>query len=135
MEEPLDQLVGLKTTLGPLVDEVKGGVGEVTAFVTGAPDTIREAFNVPTPLCFMTSCATQSCPPMSQLLEMVDTLKGLDLQPMLDKLNELSENMGSLDVSKVKAPVEKFAEMASGGVSNLDNVVKGAKMAGGAAGA
>jgi len=131
MDGSLDSLAGLKDTMGPLVTTMKGGVEKVKDFVGSAPDTIKGAFQVPTPLCFMTSCAMDQAPAiMKDLLDKVKALGEFNFGPVIDMLEGLKENVGNLDVSKVKDPVAKFSEMAQGNIENLDKAVNAAKLAG-----
>jgi len=132
MSEPLDKLGGLKESFGPLIGSVKSGVDSVTDFIQEAPDKIKDAFSVPSPLCFMTSCAMNQAPAiMTEMLDKVKALADFDFEPVLTMLKSAEENMANLDTSKVSDPVNKFAEMATGQVDKLDKVVQGAKMAGG----
>mmetsp|Transcript_125186 Transcript_125186/g.389708 ORF Transcript_125186/g.389708 Transcript_125186/m.389708 type:complete len:326 (-) Transcript_125186:87-1064(-) len=132
MEGPLDSLGGLKDKMGPVVTNMKGGIEKVNEFVGSAPNTIKNAFAMPTPLCFLTSCAMDQAPQiMTELLEKVKALAEFDFQSILDMLEGLRENVGNLDVSKVREPVSKFAEMARGNIENLDKAVSAAKMSGG----
>ena len=68
-----------------------------------APDMIKDAFSVPAPFTCLTPCAMSSAPaPMGQMLEKVEALKALDLSPIVKMLQGLAENLGEMDVSKVK---------------------------------
>jgi len=129
MDGPLNDLGGLKEQMGPLATSVKGGVEKVTGFVSEAPDKIKGAFSVPTPLCFMTSCATPSV--MKDLLDKVEAIKKFDFQPVIDMLEGMQENLGNMDTSKVSDPVGKFKDMAKEQIEKLDGVISAAKMAGG----
>merc|ERR1712241_1311226 len=99
-DKPLESLGGLKDTMGPLAKKVNEGVQRLTDFVGQAPDKIKGAFQVPTPLCCMTSCAMSQAPPvMKDLLTKVDTLQGFDFKPIMDMLEGMQENLGNLDTS------------------------------------
>lgn len=136
IEGVLSKIAGLKDVLGPAVAAVQAAVQALDAFVSNAPDMIRKAFDVPTPLCFLTSVLLSQAPPaMKSLMEMVDKLKGVDLQPMVGMLSDASETIANLDIEKVKAPVAKFGSFAKEKVDGLDKVVKGAKAAGSLGGA
>lgn len=136
IDAPLSSLGGLKDILGSAVDAVKSCLKQIQKFIEDAPDKIRGAFAVPPPLCFLTSMLMSQAPKaMTDLLEMVDKLKGIELQPMVDMLENVVETVCNLDISKVKEPVSKFAESAGGSVDKLDTAVKAAKLTQNPAGA
>jgi hypothetical protein len=123
---PLGDLEGLKSSLGPLIETVKSGMEKLAEFIMGLGDKLREAFQVPFPICCI------GAPPMlADMLKKVDLLKEIKLDSITDALGNVSETVGNLDVSKVKTPVEAFAASAKEKVEDLDKVVSGAKMAGG----
>jgi len=129
---PLESLGGLKDIMGGVMKALKEGIENLANFVSDAPDTIKNAFKVPAPLCCASSIVMSQAPaPMTSMMEKVDTLKGFDLKPLLDMLKELADKLGNLDTKAVEEPVKKFAEMAGQQVDALDGLVKGAKMAGG----
>lgn len=132
---PLDSLVALKDEIGPLIKSVKGGTEKIYAFVLSAPGQIESAFNVPTPFCFLTSCAKSQAPPaMKSLLEKVEALKAFDLDPVIQALQNAEASFQDLDVKKVSEPLEKFKAMAQEPIDKLDKCVSAAKMASGAGG-
>jgi len=131
IEGPLGSLETLKTSLGPTIKSVNAGVGSLNDFIGSAPDKIKDAFAVPAPLTCLTPCAMSQAPaPMTQMLEKVESLKALDLSPLVKMLKGLADNLSDMDVSKVKEPVNKFAEMAGEQIDTLDKTVKAAKMGG-----
>jgi uncharacterized phage infection (PIP) family protein YhgE len=133
---PLDSIGGLKGVLGGLVDTIKEGITKLKEFIESAPDTVREAFQVPPPLCFATSMLLSQPPqPMTDMLAGIDKLKNLDLQPLVDSIESIGGTLSNLDVASIKGPVEKFAASASDPIEKLDKAVKGAKMASNPAGA
>mmetsp|Transcript_71304 Transcript_71304/g.126001 ORF Transcript_71304/g.126001 Transcript_71304/m.126001 type:complete len:318 (-) Transcript_71304:213-1166(-) len=134
IEGILTKIMGLKDVLAPAVEAATAAIQKLADFVASAPDMIRGAFDVPTPLCFLTSVLLSQAPAaMTSLLEMVDKLKGVDMQPMLTMLKDTSDTVLGLDASQVKAPVESFGTFAKEKVDSLDSIVKAAKSAGGMA--
>jgi len=132
IEGILTKIMGLKDVLGPAVEAAKAAIEKLAAFVASAPDTIRMAFDVPTPLCFLTSVLLSQAPAaLTQLLEMVEKLKGVDMQPVLTMLSDTSDTILGLNVADVKAPVEDFGGFAKDKVEGLDKLVQTAKSAGG----
>lgn len=132
IEGILTKITGLKDVLGPAVEAVKAAIEKIANFVAGAPDMIRGAFDVPQPLCFLTSVLLSQAPAaMTQLLEMVDNLKSVDMEPLLKMLNDTSDTILGLDVNQVKQPVADFGDFAKEKVEALEKVVQGAKAAGG----
>jgi len=128
---PLDALGGLKDSMEPIADTVSGGISTLTTFVQEAPERIKGCFQVPSPMCCLTGCVISQGPEaMKMMLDQVDQLGKLDLQPIVDMLKQLVERLSSIDVKLVKDPVDKFAKMAGEKVDSLDEVVKAAKMAG-----
>lgn len=135
ISKPLDSIVGLKDVLGDVVDMAKKAVSQIADFVKRAPDMVKSAFNIPTPLCFLTGALMSQAPPaMTSILEMIDKLKAVDTQGLLDMLEDIAETVMNLDVEKIKQPVESFAGEAKEKIGNLDKVVSGAKMASGGGG-
>lgn len=135
VEGPLESLDKLKSSLGPAMKSVKEGVESLNDFIRDAPDRIKDAFSVPAPFTCLTPCAMSAAPaPMTQMLEKIEALKAFDLSPLVKMLKGLAENLGDMDVSKVKEPVNKFAEMAGEQIDKLDKTVKAAKMGGAASG-
>mmetsp|Transcript_13017 Transcript_13017/g.29565 ORF Transcript_13017/g.29565 Transcript_13017/m.29565 type:complete len:327 (-) Transcript_13017:247-1227(-) len=136
IDAPLSNLDGLKSILGGAVDAFKACLRQIKEFIEAAPDKIKDAFGVPPPLCFLTGALMSQAPQaMTDMLEMVDKLKGIKLQPILDMLENVVETVGNLDISKVKTPVTKFASNAGASVDKLDKAVKAAKLSQNPAGA
>jgi len=128
---PLDSLNSLKDSMGPVAENVSGGITALATFVQDAPDKIKGCFQVPSPMCCLTGCVMNQAPEaMKTMLEQVEQLSKFDLQPVVDMLKQLAEKLSSIDVNTVKEPMEKFAQMAGEKVDSLDKVVQGAKMAG-----
>merc|ERR1712137_18831 len=132
IDAPLEQLGGLKDVLESAVDAVKNGVQEIAKFLDEAPDMVREAFNVPTPLCFMSNMLLSQAPEaMKTMLENIDKLKEVKLDGVVQMLEDTAETICKLDVSKVKDPASSFSEQAGEQLDDLDNVVSAAKLASG----
>jgi len=132
VDGPLSSLEGLKDSMGPMIDDVKKGIDSLSGFVTDAPQRIKESFQVPTPLCCMTSCAMSNAPPaMMTMMEQVEQLRSFDLDPVVKLLQEMHDKLANIDVAMVKDPMKKFSEMAGEQVDALDKVVSAAKMAAG----
>lgn len=135
ISKPLDSIVGLKDVLGDVVEMAKIAVAKIADFIKRAPDMVKNAFNIPAPLCFLSGALMSQAPaPMTSMLEMVDKLKAIDLDGMLDMLDNTADTVMNLDIEKIKTPVEGFATGAKEKIGNLDTVVKGAKMATGGGG-
>eukprot|EP00933_Yihiella_yeosuensis_P033799 TRINITY_DN27432_c0_g1_i1.p1 TRINITY_DN27432_c0_g1~~TRINITY_DN27432_c0_g1_i1.p1 ORF type:complete len:338 (-),score=110.60 TRINITY_DN27432_c0_g1_i1:219-1169(-) len=132
IEGELLKVLSLKDALGGAVDAAKNVMAKLMEFLESAADQIRAAFDVPTPLCFLTQALMSEAPAaMTSLMEMVDKLKLIDLSVMLQMLEKLQDTIMNLDVAAVKTPVEQFGEFAKEKVDALDGVVTGAKAAGG----
>jgi len=132
MAGPLSKLEGVKDVLGPVIDTVKKVFDQLVAMIADAPDKIKAAFNVPTPLCFMTSVLLSQAPPMmTTLLENLDSLKKVDMSAITDGMSTMSDALVNLDLDAVKKPINAFAEKAGGAIGDLDKVVDAAKLAGG----
>merc|ERR1712137_1283868 len=135
IDAPLEQLGGLKDVLESAVDAVTKGVQEIAKFIDEAPDMVREAFNVPTPLCFTSGVLLSQAPEaMKTMLENIDKLKEVNLDGVVEMLEDTGETICKLDVSKVKDPASSFSEQALEQIEDLDGVVSAAKMAGGLSG-
>merc|ERR1712007_202782 len=135
IDAPLEQLGGLKDVLGGAVDAVTKGVQEIAKFIDEAPDMVREAFDVPTPLCFMSGVLLSQAPEaMKTMLENIDKLKEVKLDGVVQMLEDTTETICKLDVSKVKDPASSFSEQAGEQLDDLDNVVSAAKLASGGGG-
>lgn len=134
MGGPIDALGGLKEGLGTAMDALKQAIEKVLGFLSTAPDTIKEAFGVPTPLCCMTSMVMSQAPePMKNLLDKVESLQKMELDKKTGPLDDVMGKFNKLDFSVVKEPMEKFAEAAKGQVEKLEKAVEASKMASGAA--
>jgi len=132
IDAPLEQLGGLKDVLESAVDAVKKGVQEIAKFIEDAPDMVREAFNVPTPLCFMSGMLLSQAPEaMKTMLENIDKLKEVNLDGVVQMLEDTGETICKLDVSKVKDPASSFSEQAGEQIEDLDKVISAAKLASG----
>merc|ERR1712064_208124 len=132
IDAPLEQLGGLKDVLESAVDAVKNGVQDIGKFIDEAPDMVREAFNVPTPLCFMSGVLLSQAPEaMKTMLENIDKLKEVKLDGVVQMLEHTTETICKLDVSKVKDPASSFSEQAGEQIDDLDNVISAAKLASG----
>jgi len=135
IDAPLEQLGGLKDVLESAVDAVKNGVQDIGKFIDEAPDMVREAFNVPTPLCFMSGVLLSQAPEaMKTMLENIDKLKEVNLDGVVQMLEDTGETICKLDVAKVKDPASSFSEQALEQIEDLDGVVSAAKLASGAGG-
>jgi len=101
-------------------------------FLEAVPDKVKAAFDVPMPLCFLTQMLLAQAPEaMTQLLDMVDGMKKLDLTPMKKGLGQVRDTICDLNPETVSVPVKKFAESAAEQVASLDKMVSGAKLASG----
>merc|ERR1712064_17850 len=132
IDAPLEQLGGLKDVLESAVDAVKKGVQDIAKFIEDAPDMVREAFNVPTPLCFMSGMLLSQAPEaMKTMLENIDKLKEVNLDGVVQMLEDTGETICKLDVAKVKDPASSFSEQALEQIEDLDKVISAAKLASG----
>merc|ERR1712216_866269 len=94
-----------------------------------APDMVRKAFDVPPPLCFLSSVLMSQAPQaMTDLLAMVDKLKEVKLDGIIKMLEDVTSTIGNLDVAQVKTPMSKFLESAGDLVDRLDKTVQSAKL-------
>lgn len=126
---PLNAITDLKGQLGPVADGLSGGVQSLTTFVQESPSKIRSCFEVPTPMCCLTSCLMSQAPEqMTAMLEQVDKLSKFNLDSVVNMVKELAEKLSNVDVNAVKDPLDKFSQMAGEKVADLDKVVA---MAGG----
>jgi len=132
ISSPLDALAGLKGPLKSAIEAVKVGVDNLVDFLESVPDKVKAAFDVPMPLCFMTQMLLAQAPEaMTQLLDMVDGMKKLDMAPMKRGLGQVRGTICDLNPETVSEPVKKFAESAKEQVESLDKMVSGAKLASG----
>jgi hypothetical protein len=128
---PLDAISKLKDSMVPVADGMSGGIESLTTFIQEAPSQIKGCFEVPSPMCCLTSCVMSQAPEaMTTMLDQIDQLSKFDLQPVVDMLKQLVERLSCIDVNTVKEPINKFAEMAGEKVDNLEKVVESAKLAG-----
>jgi len=135
IDKPLGNLVTLKDLVGKAIDAVKAGIRTLADFVMKAPDTILHAFDVPTPLCFLTQQIQNQLPQAGKdMLAMVESMKKIDLQPAVALMESIADTLAAVDVAKIKAPVTKFAEGAKANVDDLDEQIKAAKLLQGGAG-
>jgi len=134
MDGPLGVIGGLGGLVGAAIGVLAKGVQVLEDFISTAPDKVKSAFDVPVPLCFLQSVLMSQAPQiMTDLLGMIDKLKGVSLQPLMNSLNGSKDMIANLDVNAVKTPVNTFVESATGLVDKLDKTVSGAKMGGGVA--
>merc|ERR1711920_1062511 len=66
---------------------------------------------------------------MTNLLDMVDGMKKLDMTPVKNGLGKVRDNICELKPEMVSEPVKKFAEAAQEQVNSLDDMVSKAKAA------
>eukprot|EP00928_Gymnodinium_smaydae_P053531 TRINITY_DN37502_c0_g1_i1.p1 TRINITY_DN37502_c0_g1~~TRINITY_DN37502_c0_g1_i1.p1 ORF type:complete len:326 (+),score=76.02 TRINITY_DN37502_c0_g1_i1:267-1244(+) len=129
VDGPLNAIAGLKSELGDTVAVAKQGIQTLKDFIANAPDSIKAAFDVPPPLCFLTGALLAQAPQaMTTLLKVVDSLGQIDLQPLIDMLENVTQAVGNIDVGAVKEPVSKFTESAKSLVGQLETVVQGAAL-------
>lgn len=136
LDAPLGVLAGLKSLLESAIGVLKKGAQFLEDFLSAAPDTVKAAFDVPQPLCMLQSILLSQAPAiMTDLLGLIDKLKGASLQPLVGALDSSQETIANLDVNAVKEPVNKFTASAKDLVDKLDKTVKMAGAAGAASGA
>lgn len=135
ISSPLDSLGSLKEPLKAAVEAVKKGVQRILDFIKDAPGTVKKAFDVPYPCCGCQGCMLSQAPAaLTQLNVMIDGLKDMDLNPVIEGFESVSSAICDLDPAKVTDPVNKFAEAAASHVDELDKVVQAAKLATGGGG-
>merc|ERR1712083_446041 len=106
VDEPLESIIGLKDILTSVVDVATTGASALAAFIEKAPEMIKNAFSVPTPLCFLTDVLLSQAPPaMTSLLDMVEKLKEIDLKPLLNMIANTKKSICGLDANTVKTPM------------------------------
>mmetsp|Transcript_100404 Transcript_100404/g.193810 ORF Transcript_100404/g.193810 Transcript_100404/m.193810 type:complete len:326 (-) Transcript_100404:436-1413(-) len=135
IDGPLSKLNDLKGTLlgdGGPISALKRCVQSLEDFITSAPNKIKSAFQVPTPLCFLHSVLMSQAPPMmTKLLDNLELLKRVDLSSLVAMLTNVGDALGGMDIDMVKKPLITFADSAKGQIEDLDKVVQGAKLMGG----
>lgn len=129
IDEPLKSLGGLKDSMGSVAESVGKGAEDLEKFLQEAPSRVKGCFEVPNPMCCLTSCVAPDM--LKKMLDHLEALSKLDLKPIVEKLKELVENLGKIDVDSIKKPMDDFSKAAGEQVEKLDKVVDGAKMAGG----
>lgn len=135
VDGPLDSIMSLKEILGSVVGVAETGVQALKDFIEKAPDMIKSSFDVPQPFCFLTSMLLSQAPQaMKDLLDMVENLKSIDLEPLLKLCKGTAKSICGLSVDMVKVPMAKFQESAGELVEKLDKTVQGAKLASGGPG-
>lgn len=133
MTSPLDKIAGLKDLVGPVIKEVKDIIDQLLEFIDGAPDKLKNAFAVPSPLCCCSKCLLSQAPPMlKNLLEKLESLKGIDMTKITGTMSNMSDTVGNLNMDVVKVPINEFAEKAKDPIDTLDKAVGAAKLASGA---
>merc|ERR1712150_92483 len=131
--EFLDGLHGLKEPLKEAADKIKHGCAEIEEFVMNAPDSIKAAFDLPQPLCFLQSMVVPQAPPvMMQLLEIVDKMSKLDMDAMHALMEKIHDVMSTLEPESVSNKVQTFRASTFSHMDKLDELVDGAKGSGGA---
>jgi len=136
LDEPLGALAGLKDKMGPVISGIQEAAQKLASFITDAPDKIRNAFNVPQPLCFLQSVLMSNAPPlMKELMDKLELLKNIDLTPFVEKIGQMAKTLADINVDTVKAPVTKFGSEAKEKIASLEKAVQAAKLASNPAGA
>lgn len=136
LDGPLGALAGLKDKMGPVIDGIKAAAEKLASFITDAPDKIKNAFNIPQPLCFLQSVLMSNAPPlMKELMDKLELLKGIDLTPFVEKIGQMANTLTNINVDTVRDPVTNFGSEAKGKIANLEKAVQAAKLASNPAGA
>lgn len=98
-----------------------------------APGALRSAFDLPGPLLLVQGLLMSQAPALlTELLAMVEKLRGLSLKPLLDSLTGTQGAIAGLDIEQVKASVTTFRASATDLVEKLDKTVLGVRAAQGA---
>jgi archaellum component FlaC len=135
-ESPLNDIKGLNDGIAKAISLVKDGLAALEDFIKNAADHIRNAFNVPFPCCCCTGSALAQAPQaFTDMMDMVEKLKGVQLGDLSSLLQKTADAIGGIDVAVIKIPVNKFAESAAPSLDKLEKTVQGAKLASNPAGA
>merc|ERR1719223_685199 len=98
ISNPLNALSGLKERLGKAASSVTAEVGELVDFLSTLPDRITSSLHAPFGLCFLQNmCASTLPEAIRQLLELVDHMLKLDLEPMHRMLEKTCTTICDLD--------------------------------------
>lgn len=136
VDGPLNSIKGLKDVLGDAAGAVEKAIASLADFIERAPGMVRGAFDVPPPLCFLSTVILSQAPKaMTDLLAMIDKLKEVKLQSIIDIFQNTTNTLANLDIDAVKTPMNKFTESAGGLVDKLEKTVQGAKLSANPAGA
>jgi len=129
----LDRLRGLKEPLKEAEAKIKHGCQALEEFIMKAPDSIRAAFNLPQPLCFLQSLVIPQAPQaMTELLQIVDKMSKLDMEAMRIFMEKINSMIDKLEPETVSRPIQKFRVSAASHVDKLETLVSGARAEGSA---
>jgi len=124
----LDGLHGLKEPLQEVSAKIKHGCTAIEEFIVNAPDSIRAAFNLPQPLCFLQGMVVPQAPQaMQQLLEIVNKMSKLDVQAMHTLMDKINDMISKLEPDTVSKPVQRFRASAGSHIDQIEILVGGGK--------
>lgn len=136
LDGPLKVIGGMKDVLKQVIAILAGGAQSLADFISAAPGMVRGAFDVPTPLCFLTSMLMDAGPQaLKDLLALCEKLEKVSLAPIMQTFSGASATVEGINVDAIKVPVNKFKDSAKELVDKLEKTVHAAKMAGGGGGA
>ncbi|CAE8642359.1 unnamed protein product [Polarella glacialis] len=125
----LTKIDGLKSVLGPVISAVSATLAGVAEFLMSLAEKLIGAFQVPSPLCFLTPMVMSQAPPLlAELLEKVKALQKIDVQPVVEGMKMISDTIGNFDAKAVSVPLEKLAVDAKASIGKLDEAVSAAKL-------
>eukprot|EP00932_Pfiesteria_piscicida_P018413 SRR837773.5264.p1 GENE.SRR837773.5264~~SRR837773.5264.p1 ORF type:complete len:305 (-),score=166.52 SRR837773.5264:11-865(-) len=131
ISKPIAKIMESKAVIEAVIGAMSAGTRTLEEFLSTAPDKVRAAFDVPQPLCFLTSMVMDSAPQaMKDLLALVEKLEKLSLEPIMKAFTGVAESVGKVDAAAIQKPVEAFVKDAKEIIDKLDHVVKGSKAGG-----
>lgn len=129
LDAVLSTIGSVKSYFAAAVDAITRLVEKIVEFLISLADKILHAFDVPQPLCFLTSMVLSQAPPIvKELMDMVEALKKLELQPALEGIKKMKSAIDAFDPKAVKEPLDKFSLAAKPSIDKLDKAVAAAKL-------
>jgi len=126
LDKPLDNIESLKKKLGPALDPLNACLEKLSVFKLDAPKKIKEAFEIPKPLCcFQTVVPTPE--PMQDMLDKLELLSKINVHHVVTNIKTTQKELEKADVGVVKEALGTFSEQAKEKIEVLSAAVSAAK--------
>jgi len=127
IDKPLDEIASLKKKLGPtLADPVNESLENLAIFIFSAPDKIKEAFQIPKPLCCI-QAVVPSPQPMQDILDKIELLSAINVTPVTEIITKTQDSLEGADVEVVKRSIASFSVKAKAKIDDLSKAIDTAK--------